>query len=358
MVRRDSDPAPADGPFVLTLADPTLAMARLLEDSPVAQAQLSAGIVELLLRSFGDGVGVAAQRQRGLAPLPQIADEGFPLHGSGGWLSWSESLDDDLDADQGTLAYRGQSLWRPRGPGAANYLLKTLGASEDPLWARSPGAIPFRATLYVGGAADVAGVITVDPAAKYADITLIGSGGGAGQANASSASNISLGNAGGGGAALRHIITDPINGYAYLLGAYGGNASQGTTSTITLPGPVLLTAPGGGAGSTIGSSNTLVVAGHTNGAAVASNGNVWNRGGKASGKTIRFSGTVAVGGHGGASPGFGTGGKGRVSTGLGDAGHGYGAGGSGGLSSNGAAAQTGGVGAPAAILVVEYEAAS
>ena len=358
VVRRDDDPASPDAQFVTAAPSADLTQERVATDNAVVDVQLSAGVLELVLRQFGDGVGVVARRQRGLVPRFLAGEQTFVLLGSGDRASFSDPMDDQIGADQGDLLYRGQSLWLPLAPGAAGFLLKTLGDDANPLWAISPGAIPLRARLIVGGAADVTNAFDVLDGTSFLDVTLIGSGGGGGQANGSSAGNISLGNAGGGGAACRSIIANPNDGYGYLLGAFGGNAQQGTTSTITIPLGTNMSAAGGGAGSTIGSSSTVVAAGHTNGAAVAVGGNVWNRGGKPSGKTMRFSGTVAVAGIGGASPGWGTGGKGRTSTGVGEAGHGYGGGGSGGFSANGAGAQVGGSGAPSAIFVVEYASAS
>lgn len=358
VVRRDDDPASPDAQFVTAAASADLAQERVATDNAVADVQLSPGILELVLRQFGDGVGAAARRLRGLVPRFLAGEQTYILMGSGDRDTFSAPLDDQVDDAQGTLLYRGQSLWLPRAPGAAGYLLKTLGAGADPVWAISPGAIPLRARLFVGGAADVSSVFSVLSGTSYLDVTLIGSGGGGGQANSSTTNNISLGNAGGGGSACRTVITAPIAGYAYLLGAYGGAGQQGTQSTLTIPGGTNLVAPGGGAGSVLGNGNSVLVAGHTNGASAATGGSVWNRGGKPSGKTLRLSGTVAIGGNGGASPGWGTGGQGRTTTGAGENGHGYGGGGSGGFASNGATTQTGSHGGPSALFVVEYASAT
>jgi hypothetical protein len=358
VVRRDDDPASPDAQFLTTAADADLTQERVVTDNAVVTRQLSAGVLELIVRQFGDGVGAANRRKRGLVPKFLAGEQTFVLMGSGDRDTFSVPLDDTLDDAQGTIAFRGQSLWRPLGPSAASFLLKTLGVDADPVWAISPGAIPLRARFIEGSGTTAAAGFDVLAGTSYLDIILVGSGGGGGQANASTAGNLSVGNAGGGGAALRHIITAPISGYIYSLGAYGGNAAQGTVSTVTIPGVGDLTANGGGAGSTIGNSNTVTAAGHTNGASVATGGNVWNRGGKASGKTIRLSGAVAVAGHGGASPGWGTGGTGRTTTGVGEIGHGHGGGGSGGLAINGAGSQAGGHGAPALLILVEYASAT
>lgn len=360
VVRHDSTPAAPGGPFTLTLADPDLTLAKVLTDNAVVQRALAVGVVELICRQFGAGANPAAQRKRGLVPKFLMGEQTYVLKGDGARTSFSSPIDDETDDAQGSLLYRGQGLWYALGPGAANFLLKTLGAGANPLWAISPGAIPLRARVFVGGVATAANVFDVLTGTSYLDLILVGSGGGGGQANASTAGNISFGNAGGGGGACRAIIAAPASGYAYSLGAYGGNAQAGAASTLTIPGGTDMTANGGGAGSTAGNSNTVVVQGNTNGASAgaASTGNIWTRGGKACQKSFRLSGTVAVCGPGGASPGFGVGGNGRTTTGVGEIGHGYGGGGSGGLAINGAGAQAGGHGAPAALIVVEYARAS
>jgi hypothetical protein len=358
VVRRDSDPAAPSGPFVLTVSDPDLTLSRVLTDNAVVQQALASGIVELVCRQFGQGATAGDKRKRGLAPQFLLGEQKYCLRGDGSRGTFSEPIDTALGSAQGSVIFRGQSEWLRRGPGASGYLLKTLGADADPVWAISPGAIPLRARFIVGGAADVTDVFSVLSGTSYLDLILVGSGGGAAQANASSAGNISIGSAGGGGSACRHIITSPAAGYLYTLGAYGGNAQQGAQSTVTGGAGVILTAPGGGAGATTGNSNTLSLSGNAGGAATASGGSVWNRGGKPAGPTIRFSGTVAITGRGGASPGWGAGGNSRITSGVGEVGHGYGGGGSGGLSINGAGAQAGGHGAPALLVIVEYASAT
>jgi hypothetical protein len=358
VVRRDTTPAAPTGPFVLTLSDPDLALARVLTDNAVVQQALAAGIVELVGRQFGTGAASADKRKRGLVPAFLAGEQKYLLNGAGTRSTISAPIDSATSNAQGSVLYRGQSIWLARGPSSANFLLKTLGANADPVWAISPGAIPLRARFIVGAGTDTTDFFGVLAGTSYLDLILVGSGGGAGQANASSAGNLSIGSAGGGGSACRHIIAAPAAGYLYTLGAWGGNAQQGAQSTVTAAAGVILTAPGGGAGATTGSSNTLTLSGNAGGASTASGGSVWNRGGKPAGPTIRFSGSVGLTGRGGASPGWGTGGNSRVTSGVGEVGHGYGGGGSGGLAINGAGAQVGGHGAPALLVVVEYASAT
>lgn len=190
-------------------------------------------------------------------------------------------------------------------------------------------------------------------------VTVVGGGaGGGGCTSVASASG--AGGGGGSGAKCERFWANvaPSSSFAYTVGANGAGVSgaaggNGSNSTFTGPGGVVLTAPGG-VGGTLGTAATTLTARQGgDGGALATNGDI-NKGGNPGlpGIVLIPASAIGVGGNGGSGT-FGDGGLGSTTAGNGAAGTGNGSGGAGAFT-GASAVRTGGNGAPGIIIVEEY----
>jgi len=79
------------------------------------------------------------------------------------WQSLSSLIDNAFTASaQGTILYRGASTWTALAPGTSGYVLKTQGASADPLWGAIGGVTSFSAgTTGFSPSSTTAGAVTL-----------------------------------------------------------------------------------------------------------------------------------------------------------------------------------------------------
>ena len=201
------------------------------------------------------------------------------------------------------------------------------------------------------------GTYTPTPGATLARVRMVGGGGAGGGAPATSASTVSAGLGGSGGAYSEFLITSGLTSTSVTVGAAGTPTSGGTGGNggNTSFG-AYSTAAGGVGGAAAGPTGTAYIANtQSNNAvpAVAGATKIFASPGQLpANSVVVLSTSMFYSGQGANSP-YGVGGGGQ-GAGVGGTGLGYGSGGGGSASSFSTGARLGGTGAPGLVIVEEY----
>lgn len=193
----------------------------------------------------------------------------------------ASSVLDTLGSTQGSVLYRGASLWATLGPSTSGFALTTSGSNANPVWGFPTGAYIAQQIFLTPGTA----TYTPTSGANSAMVLVVGGGGGGGGAAATSSSQNSVGQSGGGGGWAIKRVTG-VTSQTVTVGAAGtagGNGGTGGTSSFgaivsaiggqggvvgSVTGvPTIIAGVGGGSGSGgdvnglgVGTSPTILVA--------------------------------------------------------------------------------------------------
>lgn len=202
------------------------------------------------------------------------------------------------------------------------------------------------------------GTYTPTPGTKSIIVEVLGAGGGGGGAALITSGYASAGSGGGSGSYAKHYLSSLSSSYVVTIGVGGtggvGNASGNAGGTSSFGSIVIC--PGGFAGRSLVSSNTLGFTTIDSGTYTAiTGGNIVSQNGNSSTFCLRTANT-GIGGYGSPSP-YGSGGLAATATGNGVSplANSYGAGGGGALNlSSTSINYTGGQGSNGIVIVWEY----